>query len=141
MFKIFEIKGGKFKVLPDLEGKKIKGLIVSSIILFLIASVSGWLKIDENSLIKIYTAIADHFDLEYIIQENPTEKVLDSKIELEVDRSIDNYKKEYGEDIDYEYLPRYIEEEAKPENKTGDAGLLGGPMRICSPWIDGCEPN
>lgn len=141
MFKIFEIKGRKFKVLPDLESKKIKGLIVSSIILFLIASISGWLKIDENSLIKIYTAIVDHFDLEYIIQENPTEKVLDSKIELEVDRSIDNYKKEYGEDIDYEYLPRYIEEEAKPENKTGDAGLLGGPMRICAPWVDGCEPN
>lgn len=73
-----------------------------------------------------------------VLKENQTENILDSKIELEVDRSIDNYKKEYGEDIDYEYLPRYIEEEAKPENKNGDAGLLGGPMRICAPWVDNC---
>ena len=138
MFRLFQIKDGKFIFFPALTRKKIKALIISSTLIFLISIISGWLKIDENNLIKIYTAILEHFDLEYIIEENQTENILDSKIELEVDRSIDNYKKEYGEDIDYEYLPRYIEEEAKPENKNGDAGLLGGPMRICAPWVDNC---
>ena len=141
MFRLFQIKDGKFIFFPALTSKKIKALIISLTLIFSISIISGWLKIDENNLIKIYTAILEHFDLEYIIEENQTEKILDSKIELEVDRSIDNYKKEYGEDVDYEYLPRYIEEEANPENKNGDAGLLGGPMRICAPWIDNCLPK
>jgi len=138
MFRLFQIKDGKFIFFPALTSKKIKALIISLTLIFSISIISGWLKIDENNLIKIYTAILEHFDLDYILEENQTEKILDSKIELEVDRSINNYKKEYGEDIDYKNFPKYIEEEEKPENKTGDAGLLGGPMRICAPWIDNC---
>ena len=129
MFKLFEIKDGKFKVLPVLDGKKFKGLIISSILLFLVASISGWLKIDEKELLKIYSAIVQHFNLQYVIPKEHTEKALDSKIEMEVDKSIDNVTPEYD---------RIIEEEAKPENQTGDAGLLGPPMRLCAPWVDNC---
>lgn len=141
MFKLFEIKDGKFKVLPVLDGKKFKGLIISSILLFLVASISGWLKIDEKDLLKIYSAIVQHFNLQYVIPEKHTEKALDSKIEMEVDKSIDKVTPEYDriiEEDNKQYQPRYIEEEAKPENQSGDAGLLGGPMRICAPWVDDC---
>jgi hypothetical protein len=141
MFKLFEIKDGKFKVLPVLDGKKFKGLIISSILLFLVASISGWLKIDEKELLKIYSAIVQHFNLQYVIPKEHTEKALDSKIEMEVDKSIDNVTPEYDriiEEDNKQYQPRYIEEEAKPENQSGDAGLLGGPMRICAPWVDNC---
>lgn len=141
MFKLFEVKDGKFKILPILSGKKFKGLIISSILLFLVASISGWLKIDEKELLKIYSVIVQHFNLQYVIPEQHTEKALDSKIEMEVDKSIDKVTPEYDiiiEEDNKRYQPRYVEEEAKPENQSGDAKLLGGPMRICAPWIDNC---
>jgi hypothetical protein len=141
MFKLFEVKDGKFKILPILSGKKFKGLIISSILLFLVASISGWLKIDEKELLKIYSAIVQHFNLQYVIPKEHTEKALDSKIEMEVDKSIDKVTPEYDRIIEEDnkrYQPRYVEEEAKPENQSGDAGLLGGPMRLCATWVDDC---
>ena len=141
MFKLFEVKDGKFKILPILNGKKFKGLIISSILLFLVASISGWLKIGEKELLKIYNAIVQHFNLQYVIPKEHTEKALDSKIEMEVDKSIDKVTPEYDRIIEEDnkrYQPRYVEEKAKPENQSGDAGLLGGPMRLCAPWVDDC---
>ena len=54
MFKLFEVKEGKFKVLPDVRIKNIKGFIIASIVMILIGSLSGWLRIDEKGLWKIY---------------------------------------------------------------------------------------
>jgi hypothetical protein len=140
-FKIFEVKEGKLEIFPDIRSKKIKALIISSILLLIVASVSDWLRIDEKHLLKIYSSIVDHFNLQYVIPKSHIEKSLDSKIELEVDRAIKNVTPEYDKGIEEDnrqYRPRYIEEEAKPENRTGDAGLLGPPMRICAPWVDDC---
>ena len=47
MFKLFEIKEGKFKVLPTLNPKHVKGAIILSVVLLLISGLSGWLKMDE----------------------------------------------------------------------------------------------
>jgi len=46
---------------------------------------------------------------------------------------------ELSKEDNKQYQPRYIEEESKNQkNQSGDAGLLGGPMRICAPWVDNC---
>lgn len=139
MFKLFEIKEGKLKVLPILSKRKFKGFLLSSILLLIIAGVSGWLKIDENELFKLYNAIINHFGMQYDVPQEHKERVLDSKVETEVDNAIKEYQDLTGDDGKVRIQgPTYVEEEAKPENQTGDAGLLGGPMRLCAPWLDDC---
>jgi hypothetical protein len=142
MFKLFEVKEGKFKVLPTLNPKYIKGFIISSIVLLLVSGLSEWLKIDEKQLWKIYNAIVQHFGLTQDIPiPQDVEKELEAKVELEVDRAIREY-----EDLTRDSkspripLPRLIEK-APDESLcySEDCKKLGGEMRLCSPWVDNCK--
>ncbi len=142
MFKLFEIKNGKLTTLPDISSKKIKSVIFSFIIVLIIVSLSGWLKISEKDLWKIYTSILQQFGLNQELPRTESEKELESRIELEVDRAITNVTPEYDRiisDYDRKYKPRYSE---KPVDEnvcyTKDCKALGGELRICSSWVDTC---
>ena len=103
MFRLFEIKDGKLTTLPDVSSKKIKSVIFSSIIVLMIVSLSGWLKISEKELWKIYTLILQQFGLSHELPRTESEKQLEARIELEVDRAIENVRPEYDRIIsDYD---------------------------------------
>lgn len=155
MFKIFEIKGGKFKVLPTLNPKHIKELIISSIILFLISILSGWFRVDEKQLWKLYNVIVQHFGL---TQEIPIpkdiEKEIEARVELEVDKAIKEYQKlEEPEPVNMknEVILKEIEKnkysetqkkivkdavyyEKEPDGSTAQE-LLGGEIGIKGAWV------
>ena len=141
MFKLFEVKEGKFKVLPTLNPKYIKGFIISSIVLLLVSGLSGWLKIDEKQLWKIYNAIIQHFGLtQQIPIPQDVEKQIDARTELEVDRAIREYERLTGDDGSVKLPPPILTE--KPIDTsvcyTEECKKLGGEMRLCAPWVDSC---
>ena len=143
MFRLFEIKDGKLTTLPDVSSKKIKSVIFSSIIVIIIVSLSGWLKITEKDLWKIYNLILQQFGLSHELPRTESEKELESRIELEVDRAIRDVIPEYERIIaeaDKKYKPIYIDE-VNDETLcyTEECKSLAPPMRICAPWVDNCK--
>jgi hypothetical protein len=142
MFKLFEVKEGKFKVLPTLNPKYVKGFIISSVILLLISGVSGWLQIDEKQLWKIYSAIIQHFGLSHEIPKLPdNEKEIESRVELEVDRALREYEILTGDDGTVRIpKPKFIEKQIDTQVcYTEECQSLGGEMRLCSPWVEDCK--
>jgi hypothetical protein len=141
MFKLFEVKEGKLKVLPTLSPKYVKGFIISSVILLLISGLSGWLKMDEKQLWKIYNAIIQHFGLTHEIPKpKDVEKEIESRVELEVDKAIRDYELLTGDTSTVKIpSPKYIE---KPIDNslcyTEECKKLGGEIRLCAPWILDC---
>jgi hypothetical protein len=145
MFKLFEVRNGKLTTLPDVSSKKIKSFIFSSIIVLIIVSLSGWLKIAEKDLWKIYTSILQQFGLNHNLPRTKSEKELDARIELEVDKAIENVRPEYDRIIaeaDQRYKPIYIDE-VNDETLcyTEECKLLAPPMRLCAPWVPDCPKN
>ena len=145
MFKLFEVRGGKFTALPDVSSKKIKAFLFSSIIGLIIVSLSGWLKISEKDLWKIYTLILQQLGLSQELPRKENEKELDARIELEVDKAIRDVIPEYDRiisDYDQKYKPIYIDE-VNDETLcyTDDCKKLAPPMRICAPWAENCPKN
>lgn len=145
MFKLFEVKGGKFTALPDVSSKKIKAFIFSSIIGLIIVSLSGWLKMSEKDLWKIYTLILQQLGLSQELPRRESEKELDVRIELEVDKAIRDVIPEYDRiisDYDQKYKPIYIDE-VNDETLcyTDDCKKLAPPMRICASWVENCPKN
>jgi hypothetical protein len=142
MFKLFEVKEGKFRVLPTLNPKYVKGFIISSVILLLISGVSGWLQIDEKQLWKIYSAIIQHFGLSHEIPKLPdNEKEIESRVELEVDRALREYEILTGDDGTVRIpKPKFIEKQIDTQVcYTEECQSLGGEMRLCSPWVEDCK--
>jgi hypothetical protein len=142
MFKLFEVRNGKLTTLPDVSSKKIKSFIFSSIIVLIIVSLSGWLKISEKDLWKIYTSILQQFGLNHNLPRTKSEKELESRIELEVDRAIRDVIPEYDRiisDYDKKYKPIYMDE-VNDETLcyTEECKSLAPPMRICAPWVEDC---
>lgn len=94
MFKLFEVKEGKFKALPTLSSKNIKGFFIASIIMIIIASLSGWLKFEEKDLWKFYNLLIEKLNLSPQLPDlKDVEKKLEADIELEVDKAIQEYKR------------------------------------------------
>ena len=139
MFKLFEVRNGKLTTLPDVSSKKIKSVIFGSIVVLIIVTLSGWLKINEKELWKIYTLMLRQFGLNYELPR----KELEARIELEIDSAIENVRPEYDRIIaeaDIIYKPRYIEEKNDESVcYTEECKSLGGEMRICAPWVSGCN--
>jgi hypothetical protein len=143
MFKLFEVKDKKFKILPSLRFKNIAGFFIISIITIIIVNLSGALKLNEKDLWKLYNLLIARFGLQ---QELPDirdhEKQLDAQIELDVDKAIRQVTPEYDRIIreaDKKFQPRYIEE-ANDETLcySDECKSLAPPMRICAPWLDNC---
>ena len=142
MFRLFEIRDGKFTTLPDIRAKKLKNFILSSVIIISIASVSAWFKIDEKYLWKIYNLIIQHFDLGTDSPRIDNEKEIEARVELEVDRALREVEDEYDRIIreaDQKYAPRYVDEENDETLcYTPECKALAPPMRLCSAWVPTC---
>ena len=143
MFKLFEVRGGKLTTLPIVSSKRIKSIIFGSIAVLIIVSLSGWLKMSEKELWKIYTLILQQLGLSYELPRKENEKELEARIELEVDRAIRDVISEYDRiisDYDKKYKPIYIDE-VNDETLcyTEECKSLAPPMRICAPWVDNCK--
>ena len=143
MFKLFEVRDGKLTAFPDVSSKRIKSIIFGSIAVLIIVSLSGWLKMSEKELWKIYTLILQQLGLSYELPRKEREKELEARIELEVDRAIRDVIPEYDRiisDYDKKYKPIYIDE-VNDETLcyTEECKSLAPPMRICAPWVDNCK--
>ena len=65
--------------------------------------------------------------------------VVDRRTKRDVDKAIRDYERLTGDDGGSRIpLPRLIEK--APDNSEAQK-LLGGEMRLCSPWIDDCIKN
>ena len=124
-------------------GKKKASLKTIVILTLLVASLAGIFKIEETKIWDIVYETILYFDPDNTLipelQKDPG--IIERKTERTVDKAIREVEPEYDriiEEDNKQYQPRFVEEESKPENQSGDAGLLGGPMRICAPWIDNC---
>ena len=141
MFKLFEIRSGKFTALPDASPKNIKGSIIAIVIVAVVVFLSGWLKIEEKELWKFYNSIIQHFGLKENLPDIKNNKKLEANIESEVDRAIEEYKRLTGYSNEPRIpLPRLIE--IIPDNSicySEECKKLGGEMRLCAPWVDTCK--
>jgi uncharacterized membrane protein len=144
MFKIFEIREGKFTAFPQLSPKKIKGFFIISAVIAIISLLSGWLNISEKQLWKYYQLLLEQLNLKYELPElkNNQDK-LDARVELEVDRALAEATAEYDRIIaeadKNKYKPRYVDgvnDEAVCY--TDECKTLAPPMRLCAPWVDDC---
>jgi hypothetical protein len=122
-------------------GKKKASLKTIVILTLLVAALAGIFKIEEAKIWDIVYETILYFDPDSSLipelQKDPG--IIERKTERTVDKAIREYEDLTGDSGEVTIPePRFIEEEANPENKTGDAGLLGGPMRLCAPWVDDC---
>jgi hypothetical protein len=143
MFKIFEVKEGKLKVLPSIRIKNIKGFFIGSIVIVIIASLSGWMNINEKDLWKIYHLLIERLNLTQEIPEIiDNQKRIDAKVELEVDSALTKVTPEYDriiEEADKKYKPIYSEFDIDESVcYTDECKSLGGEIRLCAPWVDNC---
>jgi len=141
MFKLFEVKEGKLKVLPTIRIKNIKGFLIGSIVIIIIASLSGRLNINEKDLWKIYHLLIERLNLKQEIPEIiDNQKRIDAKVELEVDRALSEYQRLTGDGGTVKIQPPIFSEKPIDERLcyTDECKSLGGEMRLCSPWIEDC---
>ena len=144
MFKIFEIREGKFTAFPQLSPKKIKGFFIISAVMIGISLLSGWLNISEKQLWKYYQLLLEQLNLKYELPElkNNQDK-LDARVELEVDRALAEATAEYDKIIaeadKSKYKPRYLDGvNDQTVCYTDECKTLAPPMRLCVPWVDDC---
>ena len=95
MFKLFEIRDGKFTTLPDISSKKLKSILFGSVVVFLVTLLSLWLKVDEKDVWKFYNLILQQLGLTGEEFRPKNEKEIESRIELEVDKAIRDVTPEY----------------------------------------------
>jgi hypothetical protein len=143
MFKIFEIREGKFTAFPQLSPKKIKGFFIISAVMIGISLLSGWLNISEKQLWKYYQLLLEQLNVKYELPElkNNQDK-LDARVELAVDRALAEVTAEYDliiAEADKKYKPKYVDgvnDEAVCY--TDQCKTLAPPMRLCASWVDDC---
>ena len=127
------------------KDKIIRFAVIGIILTTLVGSISQCTGTTEKSLYNLIDEIQRKFfpqsDLnQYIIN---TPRLLNQRVERDVTRAIENALPEYDRIIEREnlvYRPRYSE---KPVNSslcyTDECKSLGGEMRICAPFYDGCN--
>lgn len=125
---------------PDIKQYAIIGIILSSIV----AALSQCSGISENNIWDIFDEVQRKFFPQTILNEfiiKDKEK-LDRRIERDVDRAIDKVTPEYDkiiQEADKKYKEKYVEKKIDESVcYTEECKSLGGEMRICSPWAEGC---
>lgn len=138
-FKFFELREGKFSILPQVSLQKIKIFLLGSFIILIFSIISDRLNIDEKYLWKYYNAFIEKFGKTFRPQ---SEKEIEGRIEFEVDSAIQRATTEYDriiQEADSVYKPRYIDEKNDESIcYTDECKALAPPMRICAPWLDTC---
>jgi hypothetical protein len=132
--------------------KSIASAIIASTILWLTVNLKGC-GITENDIWKFYYEIQKFIkwdlpnenDLLKEIRDQMNRRIiedselLDYRVKRQVDDAINEYERSTG---DYGVAripsPRYSQRPINPELQTGESKLLGGEMRLCAPWADGC---
>ena len=122
-------------------GKKKESLKIIVILTLLVAALAGIFKIEEAKIWDIVYETILYLDPDSSLipelQKDPG--IIERKTERTVDKAIREYEDLIGDTGEVKIpSPRFIEEPPDPERQSGDAGLLGGPMRLCAPWIDDC---
>ena len=125
-------------------GKKKASLKTIIILTLLVSVLAGIFKMEETKIWDIVYETILYFDPDSSLipelQKDPG--IIERKAERTVDKAIREYEDLTGDTGEVKIPePTYVEEEAKPENQTGDAGLLGPPMRLCAPWVDDCPKD
>lgn len=126
---------------PDIKKYAIVGIILSSII----GVLSQCTGIKENDLWDLFDEIQrTHFPQtflsDFIIKD---EQKLNRRIHRDVDKAISIYESETG-DTGKIQLPKPIYSEKMPDESvcyTKECKSLGGEMRLCAPFYDGCVPK
>lgn len=130
-------------------GKKKLGIKQFAILTIILTSVIGGLSQCTHIPEDFYWDLLDETQRkyfpdssvnDYIIQDG---KLLDRRIKRDVDRAIRDYEDLTGDHGHVKLLPpRYIEEPMNDsECRSKECRSLGPPMRLCSPWWDGCPDS
>jgi len=128
------------------------GINKSSVIAVLIACAIGllslYLKVNKDSLWKLYMQLQEQLNPKYRNEEldkkfRGDEKLLNFLVTTTVDKALDNYNQQIGYDGKVRLPePTYTE---KPVDTlvcyTDDCKSLGGEMRLCAPWVADCPKN
>jgi len=119
---------------PDIKQYAIVGIILTSVI----ATLTQCTGIKETSLWDIFDEVQRRYFPQTILNDfviKDPEK-LDRRIKRDVDAAIAEYERLTGDDGKVKIpSPRYSE---KPPDGSYAQSVLGGEMRICAPWVDGC---
>jgi hypothetical protein len=103
-----------------------------------IATLTQCTGIKETSLWDIFDEVQRRYFPQTILNDfviKDPEK-LDRRIKRDVDAAIAEYERLTGDDGKVKIpSPRYSE---KPPDGSYAQSVLGGEMRICAPWVDGC---
>jgi hypothetical protein len=126
---------------PDIKQYAIIGIILTTII----TTLSQCVKINENTLWDLLDEVQRRYFPQTIINDfiiKDPEK-LNRRIQRDVDKAIRDVTPEYDRIIreaDRKWQPRYQD---LPNDETvcytTECKALAPPMRICSPWVDGCS--
>ena len=127
------------------ENKVIRFAVIGIILSSLVGSISRCTGTSEESLYDLIDEVQRKFypqsELNEYIIKSP--ELLNRRVERDVTRAIDKVLPEYEriiEEKDLMYLPKYSE---SPLNTsvcyTDECKSLGGEMRICSPFYEGCN--
>jgi hypothetical protein len=128
-----------------MKNKIIRFAIIGVVLTTLVGSLVKCTGIDEKNWYDLIDEIQRKYfpntELnEYIIKDP---KLLDNRVKRDVDKAIQNVTPEYDRiirEVDQKYSPKYLE---KPVDEsvcyTDECKSLGGEMRICAPWVSGCN--
>jgi hypothetical protein len=126
---------------PDIKQYAIIGIILSSVIV----TLSQCTHIKENVIWDLFDEIQRTYFPGTILNQfiiNDSDK-LNRRIPRDIDRAIDSVTPEYDRIIreaNKKYQSRYQD---LPNDDTvcysKECKALAPPMRICSPWVDGCS--
>ena len=135
---MFNFNFGKKK--PDIKQYAIIAVVLSTII----ATLSQCTGISQNNIWDILDEVQRKYFPQTILNDFIIldDEKLKRRIGRDVDRAINDVTPEYDRiisDYDRKYKPRYSE---KPVDEnvcyTNECKALGGELRICAPWVDGC---
>ena len=135
---MFNFNFGKKK--PDIKQYAIIAVVLSTII----GTLSQCTVISQNNIWDILDEVQRKYFPQTILNDFIIldDEKLKRRIGRDVDRAINDVTPEYDRiisDYDRKYKPRYSE---KPVDEnvcyTNECKALGGELRICAPWVDGC---
>ena len=129
---MFNFNFGKKK--PDIKQYAIIGIVLSSII----AALSQCTGVSENGLWDLLDEIQRKYFPQTILNEfviKDPEK-LERRVKRDVDVAISEYERLTGDTGEVKMIaPRLVE---RPPDGSKAQELLGGEMRLCSPWVPDC---
>ena len=132
---MFNFNFGKKK--PDIKQYAIIGIVLTSII----AALSQCTGLSENKLWDLFDEIQRKYFPQTMLNEfvikDPDK--LERRVKRDVDAAIAEYERLTGDTGEVKIItPRLVE---RPPDGSKAQELLGGEMRLCSPWVPDCPKD